>query len=119
MSFPYHDAFWRGAADFVGRWAWPGERILAPDPFWWRFPRIYRYRHTILEPAADYDWAILHKGELDRLSRPVLDRIVRGRAVYANEVFVAWHSGERCAAIDERSPHLRAFFGRLGEPAGP
>lgn len=118
MSFPYHDAFWRDAADFVGKCAAPGERILAPDPFWWRFPGIHRYRHTILEPAAHHEWAILHKGQLDRVSRPVLHRIVRGRAVFANEVFVVWHAGERCVAIDERSPHLRAFFDRLGEPAG-
>lgn len=113
MPFPYHDAFWTSAADFVALWAGPDETILAPDPFWWRFSRVHRYRHTILNPAADYDWAILHKGELDRLSRPALSRIARGRAVFANEVFVVWHSGDRCVAVDRRNPHLRAFFERL------
>ena len=72
-----------------------------------------------MEPALDYDWAILHKGELDRLSRPVLHRIARGLAVHANEVFVVWRRDDRCAAVDDGSPHLRAFFTRLKELGGP
>lgn len=115
MSFPYHDAFWTSAADFVGALVKPGERILAPDVFWWRFPKIHRYRHTFLAPAEDYDWAILHKGELDCLSRPTLERITCGRPVFANEVFVVWHRGDSCPAVDDGSPHLRAFFERFEE----
>lgn len=115
MSFPSQDRFWVAAANFVEAEAHDDEDILAPDPFWHRFRRIYRYRNTVLEPATDYDWAILHKGELDRLPRPVLNRIARGRAVFANEVFVVLHRSDRLAAIEAHSPHLRAFVERLAK----
>ena len=47
MSFPYHDRFWTETADFVAERLAPGESVLAPDIFWWRFERIARYRNTL------------------------------------------------------------------------
>ena len=115
MSFPSHDRTWTGVADFISTRALPGDSVLAPEPFRHLFPRICSYPDTFLRPDVGYDWAIVHKGELNALSRRALELIARGRAVFANEVFVIWHGGDRCAAIDSRSPHLRAFHARLVE----
>jgi hypothetical protein len=43
MSFPYHDRFWCDAADFLEKRAARDDAILAPDIFWWRFRKMYRY----------------------------------------------------------------------------
>ena len=36
MSFPHHDEHWVEVADFLDAHVCAGERVLAPDPFWWR-----------------------------------------------------------------------------------
>ena len=118
MSFPYHDRLWSGVADFIAARARPGESILAPDIFWYRLPRIYRYPNTFLHPDADYDWAIVHKGELGFLSRRVLERVVAGRAVFANDVFVIWQREGDCAPLSDDDAHLRTFRERLAACIG-
>lgn len=115
MSFPSHDRTWTGVADFISTRALPGDSVLAPDLFRHLFPGICSYLDTFRRPGVGYDWAIVHKGELGSLSRPALELAAQGRAVFANEVFVVWHRGDRSAAIDSRSPHLRAFHARLAE----
>ncbi len=109
MSFPHHDGLWTDVAEFIGARRRPGESVLAPDLFAYRLPGIRRYCDTFLRPDDVYDWAVVHKGELGSLSRPVLERIAKGRAVLANAVFVVWHTGERCSAIPGDSAHLRSF----------
>jgi ubiquinone/menaquinone biosynthesis C-methylase UbiE len=116
LSFPYHDRNWVAAADWVRARVKPEDRILAPDIFWWRFPKIHRYRNPFLRPQAEYDWAILHKGELDRLPQSFLVRLVRTlRPVFANEVFVVLGSSAEDDVLDCNNPHVGALFARLDE----
>jgi hypothetical protein len=67
MSFPYRDRFWCEAANFVEQRFSRYDAILVPDIFWWRFPKIYRYINTHLDPGRAYDWFILHKGQVQEL----------------------------------------------------
>ena len=118
MSFPYHDGLWTDVADFIAARTRPGDSVLAPDIFWYRLPRIYRYQNTFLHPDTDYDWAIVHKGELGFLSRRVLERLTGGHAVFANDVFVIWQREGDCAALDDDNPHLLTFRERFAACIG-
>jgi hypothetical protein len=76
-------------ASFVRERMRSGDAILAPDTFWWVLDDIYRYVETFRKPSRQYDFAIVHKGEIARLNTAALDHIVReGRCVFANAVFV-------------------------------
>ena len=69
----------------------PGARVLAPDLFWWRFPAFWRYVPANLSPDAEYDWVVVHKGELRAIPRPFLEHVVASMTpVLANEVFVVF-----------------------------
>jgi hypothetical protein len=84
MSFPHHDRNLTEAADFLRAHIGSGESILAPDIFWWMFDRIFRYLNTFRNPCVDYDFAVVHKGEVARLEPSVLRRtLARGRCVFA------------------------------------
>ena len=79
----------------------PRSAILAPDDFWWLFDRIYRYVNTRLDPQAGYDWAVLHKGELNRLTPAALRRVSKEMIpVFANPVFVLWTARKEIRAVD-------------------
>lgn len=105
MSFPVHDRYWVATVAYVQRHAKPGQRILANDLFWSRFPRVYRYRNTWLRPYEDYDWVILHKAELDRVALPFLDRVVETmHPTFANDVFAVW--SERPELDDAPAEHV-------------
>ena len=113
MPFPSHDRNWVEVADFLQAHARPKERILAPDDFWWLFDRIYRYVNTRLDPQAGYDWAVLHKGELNRLTPAALRRVSKEMIpVFANPVFVLWTARKEIRAVDPSSEHLRSYFTR-------
>ena len=114
MSFPYHDRFWCDAANFVRQRAGRADSILAPDIFWWRFPKIYRYVNTRLRPGLQYDWIILHKGLIEELPDAFVVRCLEDlKPVFANEVFVilARSSPEELVPDD---PHLLSLTQRLG-----
>jgi SAM-dependent methyltransferase len=125
MSFPHHDPYWSETAAFVGAHARPGERILAPDIFWWQFDRIHRYANTWLHPDEHDDWAVVHKGELAQIAPAVLARITHERVpLFANAVFVVFGPAGRAAPLDPESDHLRALAERLAvfdaaPPAAP
>jgi hypothetical protein len=114
MSFPHHDAHWNEAAAFVEQRCSPGERVLAPDLFWWRLRRIERYRSSF-GGSWPYDWVVIHEGLLDELDRAFLKHLDRGfEPVFANAVFVVWARPGRLARC-EGGVHLEAFFRRRQE----
>src|SRR4051794_41287823 len=82
---------------------WPGRRVLP--------------HHGLLPSQALPDLAILHKGLLDRVSRPVLRAILEaGRAVFASEDFLLVRPALRVAANALR-PDWQAGGARLLAPA--
>jgi SAM-dependent methyltransferase len=109
MSFPHDDAAWAETAAFLrGRLA-PADRVVAPDPFRWAIPRAERFDQIGSLGPADFAWAVVHKGELDRLPRHFLDALVGQAApVFANAVFVVFAQGSGLADLTE-TDHLRAF----------
>lgn len=114
MGFPHHDENWTQTADFVRARAKGGDAILAPDAFWWRFDRIFRYLNTFRDPSRDYAFAIIHKGEIANIEPRVLRRtMARGRCVFANAVFVVWSTGADLRAVSPDCDHLEAFHERL------
>jgi SAM-dependent methyltransferase len=110
MSFPHDDPYWCAAADFLIARAGKAEAILAPDLFWWRFPKIYRYANTRLRPDFAYDWVVVHKGMAEELPGPFLKHMVeRLKPAFANEVFVIY--GARGGLRDNN--HVRALLQQL------
>ena len=90
--------------------------MLAPDPFWWRFPSLWRYVPANLTPDADYDWIVVHKGELPAIPRPFLEHVVATTTpVLANEVFVVFAADPREPPVPVASPHLLSFLTTLAQ----
>jgi 2-polyprenyl-3-methyl-5-hydroxy-6-metoxy-1,4-benzoquinol methylase len=116
MSFPWHDPPWCEVGDLLDASADPGGRVLAPDPFWWRFPSLWRYVPANLTPDADYDWIVVHKGELRAIPRPFLEHVVASTTpVLANEVFVVFAADPRELPVPRASPHLLSFLADLAQ----
>ena len=114
MSFPYHDRFWCDAADFLEARAARRDLILAPDIFWWRFRKIYRYVNTRLRPDFQYDWIVLHKGLIDELPALfIVEAFSALTPLFANEVFVILGRGKPGDAVGAADPHLASFTERL------
>ncbi len=119
MSFPYHDNYWVGTLEFLQQNLTAGESILAPDDFWRPFPKIFRYLNTRLKPDADYDWAVIHKGQLVEFSEKFLHRMTGEMSpVFANDVFVIWSKSNK-GAIPKDSPHVQSMFGMMEELGKP
>lgn len=116
MSFPYHDGNWRSVADFILAHRRETDRILANDIFWWRFDEIFRYSNLHLDPAQDYDWVVVHKGELGRFPVEFLERLTANYLpVFANPVFVLWTRRDDIPPLGAH-PDLSAFDGLIEEP---
>ena len=116
MSFPWHDPPWCEVGDLLAASADPGARVLAPDPFWWRFPALWRYVPANLTPDADYDWVVVHKGEVPAIPRPFLEHVVATMTpVLANEVFVVFTGSPGSHAVAPGSPHLLSLLAALGQ----
>jgi hypothetical protein len=114
MSFPYHDAFWCGAADFLQARANRQSSILAPDIFWWRFRKISHYINARLNPDFQYDWIVLHKGLIDELSALFIPQAFSTHIpLFANEVFVILGRGRSEEAVATTDPHLASLTERL------
>lgn len=121
MSFPWHDPPWCEVGDLLDAAATPEQRLLAPDPFWWRFPSLWRYVPANVGDDADYDWVVVHKGELPAIPRRFLEHVVATcTPVLANEVFVVFAAAPAGRHVDPASPHLLSFVRALaGLPAAP
>lgn len=113
MSFPFHDKYWCDVAEFVELHRRPDETILANDLFWWRFSDIYRYANLHLNPRFQYDWVVVHKGELQHFPILFLEHLQqRYTAVLANPVFVVWAIKAQTPAL-ENHPDVLSFQGLL------
>jgi 2-polyprenyl-3-methyl-5-hydroxy-6-metoxy-1,4-benzoquinol methylase len=110
VSFPSHDPNWSGAANFLATRAAAGAAILAPDIFWRRFPKIYRYVNTHLEPSQEYDWIVAHKGRLDQLGPDFLGRMLLYQPVFANAVFVVLSRTRAPSACDPNSNDVKSLW---------
>jgi ubiquinone/menaquinone biosynthesis C-methylase UbiE len=122
MSFPYNDRYWTDVAAFLQPLAGAGDKLLAPDDFWRLFPRIYRYINTRLRPEMDYDWAVIHKGQLVELAPEFARRLVTTAApVFANEVFVVWSASPRAMPLPTPAHrHVQPLLEAIAAPAsGP
>jgi SAM-dependent methyltransferase len=110
VTFPHQDPFWADAARVVRDRAAPGARILAPDIFWWVFPRIHRYARTAIAPDDTHDWVILHKGMLGEVTRDALRRITTTlQPVLANPVFVVFGPLAPDSDAIRATDHFRAL----------
>ncbi len=118
MPYPYHDRNWTEITDYLKSKVRPDDRILAPDDFSSVYDRIYRYANTRLRPAESYDWAVIHKGQLQQLNRDFLRRLPHGmKPVLANPVFVVWTAQAGVEPIERTSEHYMAYFKQLQELA--
>ena len=119
MSFPYNDRFWVDVAAFLRPLAGARDTVLAPDDFWQLFPRIHRYINTRLRPEMDYDWAVIHKGQLCELAPEFARRLVRTMApVFANEVFVVWSAPPRATPLPQSGrQHVQPLVEAIAAPA--
>jgi SAM-dependent methyltransferase len=119
MSFPQNDQAWADTAAFLRGRMSPADRLVAPDPFRFAFPRARRFGHLRQETPGDLDWVVVHKGELDRIPRGFLLALPAAAVpVFANEVFVAFATSPPADLPDlTGSNHVRAF--QLGLEALP
>jgi SAM-dependent methyltransferase len=123
MSFPHDDKAWADAAEFLRERLAPADRLVAPDPFRWVIPRSQRFRQARTAAPSDFEWTVVHKGQLDAVPREYIAALPKAAVpVFANEVFVVWTTAPRGELPDlSASDHLRAFNANLAalppEPA--
>lgn len=122
MAFPQDDRAWADAAAFLRGRMGPADRLVAPDPFRFAFPRAQRFAQLRQEMPDRFDWIVVHKGELDRIPRGFLhDLAANGAPAFANEVFVVFarEPAEDSAEL-AGSDHVKAFHvGAQALPAEP
>ena len=118
MSFPFNDRNWADVATFLRPLAGAGDKVLAPDDFWRLFPRIYRYINTRLRPEMDYDWAVIHKGQLVEFAPEFARRLVKTtEPVFANEVFVVWSTSPRAVPLPKSArQHVQSLVEAISAP---
>jgi SAM-dependent methyltransferase len=119
MSFPQNDQAWADTAAFLRDRLSPADRMVAPDPFRFVFPRARRFGQLRQEMPGGLDWVVVHKGELDRIPRAFLRALPDAAVpVFANDVFVAFATSPPADLADlTESDHVRAF--RAGLDALP
>jgi SAM-dependent methyltransferase len=119
MSFPQNDQAWAETAAFLRGRLSPVDRLVAPDPFRFVFPRARRFGHLRQEAPGGFDWVVVHKGELGRIPRAFLLALPDAAVpVFANEVFVAFATSPPADLPDlTEADHVRAF--RAGLDALP
>ncbi|MGB3613737.1 MAG: FkbM family methyltransferase [Elainellaceae cyanobacterium] len=96
-----------------------GGQIVAPptfsDVFSGRVQPYDAYRNYA-KLTPDFDWAVLHKGQLSKLNVSLLLAIdAYLRPVFANEVFVVFAKSTKCKVVPYDSTHLVAFRQRRAE----
>jgi SAM-dependent methyltransferase len=101
MSFPHDDPAWAEAAAFVKAHLAPADRIVAPDPFRFVIPRAIRFTQLRGHGPETLQWAVIHKGELDRVPRGFLEALPRAAvAVFGNPVFVVFATAPPAGLVD-------------------
>jgi ubiquinone/menaquinone biosynthesis C-methylase UbiE len=114
MAFPWHDAAWVEAGDFVASAMRPGEAVLAPDLFWWRLGPIHRLVRANLTVPPPSEWVVVHKGETASLPRPFADGLLTTRhPVFANDVFVVFAARDDLPTVDRSLPTISGFLAEL------
>lgn len=89
MPFPSHDSYWVEVAQFLEAHINENDDILAPKEFEYRLLHCFPYGAAPSVPVAGFQWMVIHKGQLDRLSTSfLLDAVKQLKPVYANPVFV-------------------------------
>jgi SAM-dependent methyltransferase len=125
MSFPSDDRPWAETAEFLAARMGPADRLVAPDPFRFAIPRAGRFGQVRAEAPAEYDWIVVHKGELPLLPRGFLTAVpADGVPVFANEVFVVFATNPPGDLEDlTETDHVRAFWAGMEalpeEPVAP
>ena len=110
MSFPWHDGAWVEVGDHLDAWARPGERVLAPDLFWWRTGRVERYVRANFVVPPPYDWVVLHRDDTASLPRPFADALLAMlRPTLANDVLLVLTGRDDVPALERTSPGVAAF----------
>ncbi len=114
MAFPWHDAAWVETGDFLASVMRPGEGLLAPDAFWWRFGAVHRLVGANLTVPPPTEWVVVHKAETASLPRPFADGLLTSRrAVFANDVFVVFAARDDLPAVDPSLPTLSGLLAEL------
>ncbi len=111
MSFPHDDPAWVEVADFLERWQRPGERVLAPDRFWWRLHSpVHRWVAPNLVDARRFRWIVVHKGQMAQIPAGFLTQVAAAmRPVLANDVFVVFTARADLEALEPAVGHVVAF----------
>jgi ubiquinone/menaquinone biosynthesis C-methylase UbiE len=110
MSFPANDQAWVDAAAFLDGAVRPGERVLAPDLFWWKLGRIHRFVRVNLSVPPDFDWVVVHKDDTTALPRPFVDALLATFTLaFASDVFVVFTRRADVEALEAHDPDVDAF----------
>lgn len=111
MPFPANDTTWADTAAFLRDRMAPEARLVAPDPFRFVFPRALRFGQLRQQGPQDFDWVVVHKGELGRIPRAFLLGLPDAAVpVFANPVFVVYATAPAADLSDlAGTDHVRAL----------
>lgn len=105
-----NDPQWTTAKDFLQRYFKPGERIVAPRYFKQESSKLYPYKFTPELTLNQYEWTLIHKGQLHQIHTAFLEQAVSQlNPVFANEVFVILTKRSDVPALVD-SVHLQSLW---------
>lgn len=109
-----NDAFWREVKDFLQQHLQPEDRLLAPVRFKDAATHFFSYEATEQPDLQTFDWIVLHKGTLNKLSRSFLRRTVQqAQPVFANQVFVIFTNRPAVNTPPVEPQHLQPLLAEI------
>ena len=117
MSFPDRDGFWLDTYKFIKDNFNPQDSIVAPTEFNEKFDTVVDYFLINREDKAkNFQWVVLHKGQLDSLEIGFLKQTQRFlNPVYANEVFIVFANNDLLPKLDRNSIHIKSLLDYLAK----
>jgi FkbM family methyltransferase len=111
MTDTMNDPYWAGTGDFLQKYVQHSDKLVAPSEFTIKFSNsLTPYNLVNKTQWNDYQWFVIHKGQLNLFSYYLLEGISKEFfPVFANEVFVVFSSEKISVEFDSNSRHLISF----------
>ncbi|MBE9177867.1 sulfotransferase family 2 domain-containing protein [Oculatella sp. LEGE 06141] len=111
LAHLFNNGPWQDVASFIKNNLKPQEQVLAPLAFSMAVPNPVEDYSAIFNGKMDFDWVVLHKGMMDKISSILLKLILRRfTPVFANEVFVVFSNRQDLPRLSYLSAHVRSVY---------
>ena len=117
MNFPYHDEYWKSAADFLAAHFDESATLLAPNEFHEIYPGTYPYSVSRHVNIRTLDALVIHKGAIKEIGREICDLLLREAVpLFGNEVFVIYAFNTPAPSEPHGREHIENLRDKILDP---